>query len=108
MSETVFHSGRVTTLDRTAPEASAIHVRDGTIVAVGTDRDLLGAAPAAALGGMGWIMALTCFNGSAQTAVPDWARGLAVFLTVSFGATAWASSPAPRPCPRPCSPPPSP
>jgi predicted MFS family arabinose efflux permease len=40
------------------------------------------------LAGVTWIAVLSCLNVSAQVALPDWvrARGLAVFVTVMFGA----------------------
>ena len=43
--------------------------------------------------GMCWIAVLTCLHVSTQTALPDWvrARGLAIFLTVFFGAMALGS-----------------
>lgn len=52
------------------------------------------AAPAAVLGGLGWIAVLTSLNVSAQTALPDWvrARGLAISLMVFFGCMAAGSA----------------
>uniref|UniRef100_UPI000DD4238F MFS transporter n=1 Tax=Pseudogemmobacter bohemicus TaxID=2250708 RepID=UPI000DD4238F len=48
---------------------------------------------AAFLGGCSWIVTLTAFNVSAQTALPNWirARGLAVFLMVFFGSMSLGS-----------------
>jgi len=61
---------------------------------------LLAAAPAQGLAvmlmvllGVGWIIALTTFNGIAQAVLPDWVRGrgLAVYLMVFNGAMAGGS-----------------
>lgn len=48
---------------------------------------------AAFIAGMAWIAALSSFNVSAQTALPEWvrARGLAIFQMVFFGAMALGS-----------------
>lgn len=63
----------------------------GTALALGVFA--LGAEPVAALAaslvaGASWITVLSTLNVSAQTALPDWvrARGLALFITVFFGA----------------------
>ncbi|SDL24496.1 Predicted arabinose efflux permease, MFS family [Modicisalibacter muralis] len=49
--------------------------------------DIAVALLASALGGLGWITSLTCFNVSAQMALPNWirARGMAVLIMVFFG-----------------------
>ena len=38
---TIFHNGRFTTLDERAPEASAVAVKDGRILSVGTDAEAM-------------------------------------------------------------------
>ncbi|MEM9056150.1 MAG: amidohydrolase [Pseudomonadota bacterium] len=43
MTDLVLHNGKVTTLDRSAPEVSAIAIADGKIASIGSDRDVLGA-----------------------------------------------------------------
>lgn len=52
------------------------------------------AIAASLLAGMCWIAVLSSLNVAAQTALPDWvrARGLAVFLTVFFGAMSLGSA----------------
>ncbi len=49
---------------------------------------------AAILGGLSWIIVLTCLNVSAQTSLPNWvrARGLAILLMVFFGSMAAGST----------------
>jgi len=37
----ILHNGRITTLDRTQPQAQALAIRDGEVVAVGGDREVL-------------------------------------------------------------------
>jgi MFS family permease len=51
-------------------------------------RDRAVAAAAMALAGLAWIAVLTTANVAAQTALPNWVRGrgLALYLTVFFGA----------------------
>ena len=51
-------------------------------------REQVMAAAALALAGMAWIAVLTTANTAAQTALPNWVRGrgLAVYLTVFYGA----------------------
>jgi MFS family permease len=48
---------------------------------------------ASAIAGAAWIAAISSLNVSAQLALPDWvrARGLAVFISVFFGALAFGS-----------------
>ena len=41
IADTLFINGRITTLDRAQPEAQAIAVKDGEILAVGSDADVL-------------------------------------------------------------------
>lgn len=40
MSDLVLHGGRITALDRARPEASAIAIRDGCVLATGTDAEM--------------------------------------------------------------------
>lgn len=51
------------------------------------------AITASVIAGMSWIAALATINVSAQVALPEWVRGrgLAVFVTVQFGALAMGS-----------------
>ena len=63
----------------------------GTAVALamfGLARDTATAVAASLLAGTAWIAVLSSLNVSAQVALPDWvrARGLAIFMTVYFGA----------------------
>ena len=37
----IFHNARITTLDRSNPVASAVAIKDGKFVAVGSDEDVL-------------------------------------------------------------------
>ena len=37
--DVIFHNGRITTLDRSRPRASAVAVKDGRFVAVGDDAE---------------------------------------------------------------------
>ncbi len=39
--EIVLFNGKITTLDRMNPEVSALHIQNNTIVAVGTDEEIL-------------------------------------------------------------------
>src|SRR5205814_5197597 len=43
-ADLVLHGGRIWTVDRTRPEARGVAVRDGRIVAVGSDADALATA----------------------------------------------------------------
>jgi MFS family permease len=71
----------------------------GTSIALvfyGFAREPSGALAASILAGVSWIAVLSTLNVSAQVALPDWVRGrgLAIFVTVLFGAmtlgsTAW-------------------
>ena len=45
--DVIFHNGRITTLDRSRPRASAVAVKDGRFVAVGDDAEVLALAGAA-------------------------------------------------------------
>ena len=58
------------------------------LVLFGVARDVPTALVASLLAGVTWIAALSSLNVSAQVALPEWvrARGLAVFMTVYFGA----------------------
>jgi predicted MFS family arabinose efflux permease len=63
----------------------------GTVLALmlfGFARTSATALLASAIAGMGWIAVLSTLNVSAQVALPEWvrARGLALFMTVYFGA----------------------
>ena len=57
-------------------------------------RDPTPAFAASVLAGASWIAVLAMLNVSAQVALPDWvrARGLAVFVTVFFGALTLGSA----------------
>lgn len=59
-----------------------------TLLAFALVRSPAAAAAMALVAGASWIAVLSSLNVSAQTALPDWvrARGLAVFVTVFFGA----------------------
>lgn len=39
--DTIFHNGRITTLDRANPVANAVAVKDGRFIAVGTDQEVM-------------------------------------------------------------------
>jgi predicted MFS family arabinose efflux permease len=58
------------------------------LVLFGIARDVPTALAASVLAGVAWIAALSTLNVSAQVALPEWvrARGLALFMTVYFGA----------------------
>lgn len=75
-------------LDRLASAGAALTMI--ALVFLGIADRVATALGATLLGGAGWITALTCFDVSAQITLPDWvrARGLAVYLTVFFGAMA--------------------
>ncbi len=64
------------------------------LILFGLAREPIMAICACVLGGASWTMVLTKLYVSAQVALPDWARGrgLAVFLTVIFGATTVGSA----------------
>lgn len=65
----------------------------GAMVMLGAIFSAAAAAGALFLAGMAWIAVLTTLNVTAQSILPDWvrARGLAVYLTVFFGAMALGS-----------------
>jgi MFS family permease/quinol monooxygenase YgiN len=68
----------------------------GTAVAMalyGLSRHPATAIAASVIAGMSWIAVLATINVSAQVALPEWVRGrgLAVFVTVQFGALAMGS-----------------
>ncbi len=68
----------------------------GTAVAMalyGLSRNPWTAIAASVIAGMSWIAVLATINVSAQVALPEWVRGrgLAVFVTVQFGALALGS-----------------
>jgi predicted MFS family arabinose efflux permease len=58
------------------------------LVLFGLARETAVALAAGAIAGFSWIAALASFNVSAQLSLPDWVRGrgLAIFVTVLFGA----------------------
>jgi hypothetical protein len=63
----------------------------GTVIALvlfGLAHDTPTALVASLLAGVAWIMVLSSLTVSAQVALPEWvrARGLAIFMTVYFGA----------------------
>jgi predicted MFS family arabinose efflux permease/quinol monooxygenase YgiN len=69
----------------------------GTAIALvlfGLARTTPAVLAASALAGVSWIAVLSALNVSAQVALPDWvrARGLAVFVTIMFGATTLGSA----------------
>ncbi len=69
----------------------------GTALAVvlfGLAREPVAGLTASAIAGVSWIAVLATFNVSAQVALPDWVRGrgLAMFVTVFFGAIALGSA----------------
>ena len=43
-SDVIFHNGRITTLNKSQPQANAVAVKDGKFVAVGTDAEVLALA----------------------------------------------------------------
>ncbi len=57
-------------------------------------RDPATAAVASLIAGASWIVALSCLNISAQVALPEWVRGrgLAMYVTVMFGALSLSSA----------------
>jgi predicted MFS family arabinose efflux permease len=69
----------------------------GTAIALvlfGQAREPVAGLTACALAGLSWIWVLASFNVSAQVALPDWVRGrgLAMFVTVFFGAISVGSA----------------
>ncbi len=58
------------------------------LVLLGSSRDLTSAVAGCCVAGVSWIVALACLNVSAQFALPEWVRGrgLAIYVTVFFGA----------------------
>ncbi len=44
MTDMILRNGRITTLDRTIPEAEAIAIRDGLVEATGSDKEIMGLA----------------------------------------------------------------
>jgi hypothetical protein len=64
------------------------------LVAFGLIREPIGAAAASVVAGLSWICVLPPLNVSAQVALPAWVRGrgLALFVTVQFGAMAAGSA----------------
>jgi MFS family permease len=59
-----------------------------TLVLFGVAHDAVTALSASVIAGMSWIAVLSCLNVSAQVALPEWVRGrgLAMFVTVFYGA----------------------
>jgi predicted MFS family arabinose efflux permease len=69
----------------------------GTAIALmlfGLAREPIAGLTASVLAGLSWIWVLASFNVSAQVALPDWVRGrgLAMFVTVFFGAISLGSA----------------
>ncbi|MCL2429852.1 MAG: MFS transporter [Alphaproteobacteria bacterium] len=69
----------------------------GTAIALvlfGLAREPVTGLTASAMAGVSWIWVLASFNVSAQVALPDWVRGrgLAMFVTVFFGAISVGSA----------------
>jgi quinol monooxygenase YgiN len=64
------------------------------LVAFGLVREPIGALVASVVAGLAWICVLPPLNVSAQVALPAWVRGrgLALFVTVQFGAMAAGSA----------------
>jgi MFS family permease len=64
------------------------------LVAFGLVREPAGALAASVLAGLSWICVLPLLNVSAQVALPAWVRGrgLALFVTIQFGAMAAGSA----------------
>lgn len=65
-----------------------------TLVLFGLAHEALLGLVASALAGVSWIVVLASMNVSAQVALPDWVRGrgLAIFVTVFFGAMSLGSA----------------
>jgi MFS family permease len=65
-----------------------------TLVLFGVARDAATALLASVIAGVSWIAVLSSLNVSAQVALPEWvrARGLAMFVTVFFGALTLGSA----------------
>jgi MFS family permease len=65
-----------------------------TLILYGLAREPLAAMAASLIAGMSWIAVLASLNVSAQVALPDWVRGrgLAMFVTVFFGALTLGSA----------------
>jgi len=64
------------------------------LVLFGLAREALSGLIAGAIAGVSWIAVLASLNVSAQVALPDWVRGrgLAIFVTVFFGAMSVGSA----------------
>jgi predicted MFS family arabinose efflux permease len=64
------------------------------LILFGLARDVMMALVASAIAGVSWITVLASLNVSAQFALPDWVRGrgLAMFVTVVFGAMTCGSA----------------
>ena len=41
-ADTILHNGRITTLDKATPDANAIAIRDGKVLAIGSETDIMG------------------------------------------------------------------
>lgn len=65
-----------------------------TLLLFGLARDTATAVSASLLAGIAWIAVLASLNVSAQLALPDWVRGrgLAIYVTVFFGAITLGSA----------------
>jgi MFS family permease len=82
---------------RLGPNGLAAFGTVGTIVALvlfAASREPVMAFAASLIAGASWIIALTTFFVSAQVSLPEWVRGrgLAIFLTVYFGALTLGSA----------------
>jgi MFS family permease len=82
---------------RLGPNGQAALGTVGTIVALvlfAASREPVMALAASLIAGASWIIALTTFFVSAQVSLPEWVRGrgLAIFLTVYFGALTLGSA----------------
>ena len=83
--------------ERLGPDRLAALGTVGTIAALvmyGAAREPVLATAASLVAGASWIMVMTTLFVSAQVALPDWVRGrgLAIFLTVYFGAMTLGSA----------------
>ncbi len=83
--------------ERLGPDRLAALGTVGTVAALvmyGAAREPVLATAASLIAGASWIMVMTTLFVSAQVALPDWVRGrgLAIFLTVYFGAMTLGSA----------------
>ena len=83
--------------DRLGPDRLVAAGSLGTVVTLvlfGLAREPIAALAASFIAGLSWIAVLSSLNVSAQVALPDWVRGrgLAMFVTVFFGAMTLGSA----------------